>query len=235
MNFFFCCCCCCHCVSPIRTYIVQKQAQEQELFPPVKWVCVCSQSSPSVTLDLLKRTSKQKKKVVGGLCKLQSFGLFVNFHTFFLHLLCLSSVSYYFVNGNCSLLGTQFHRRNLSVLSVKDSMAFCVDARESCMRGETSPLNAQMAWRTRLFLVGDTGKLGKHLHNGTPPLSDPYFYQASRRWALWLLFPSKCWTSPFPLHFQPGNLHSSPLLSSMLPLCLLFCRTPALLFSLLFN
>lgn len=32
--------CCRHCVSPIRTYMVQKQAQEQELFPPVKWVCV---------------------------------------------------------------------------------------------------------------------------------------------------------------------------------------------------
>lgn len=174
--FFFFFCCCCHCVSPIRTYIVQKQAQEQELFPPVKWVWV--QSIVIFSHPGSSQKKDQTKKVIGVFASCSLWAVCELSH-FFLLPLCLSPVSYNFVGGNCSQLGTQFDRSNSSVLSIEGSMAFCVDTRESCMRGATSLfLMLKIAWGTRLFLVGDTGKLGKHLHNGTPPLSDPYFYQA---------------------------------------------------------
>lgn len=66
-------CPCFFCLSLIRTYKVQVQkAQEQELFPPVKWVCVkCVFSLPG--------TSKTKRAgfVQAGLCQLS-----LDFHIF---------------------------------------------------------------------------------------------------------------------------------------------------------
>lgn len=60
-------CTCFFCLSLIRTYMVQvqKQAQEQELFPPVKWVWVVHLQSPWC---FRKKTTQQRQ----GLCKLQS-------------------------------------------------------------------------------------------------------------------------------------------------------------------
>lgn len=213
---------------PLEPTSYRNRLRNRNYFP--QWSeYVCSRSSSSVTLDLLKRKTKQKQwsgSLQAGVC-----GLFVNFHTFFSSFfafhpfpttLSIVTAAYW----GCDLIGA------ISVYSILKTAWRFVLIRVKAACGEPRLLNAGSAWPTRLFLVGDTGKLGKRLHGGAPPLSDPYFYQAQRRRALWILFTSKYWTSPFPLHFQPGNLHTSSLLSSLLPVCLSFCWTPALFFSL---
>lgn len=70
-------CTCFFCLSPIRTYMVQvqNQAQEQELFPPVKWVLVkCIIGHPGA--------SKTNKKNRQGLCKLDSVSCLWTFTSF---------------------------------------------------------------------------------------------------------------------------------------------------------
>lgn len=71
--FFFCRCC----LSLIRTYMVQvqKQAQEQGLFPPVKWVWV-------KCIFIFSHPGSFKKKKQQGLCKLASVSCLWTFTSF---------------------------------------------------------------------------------------------------------------------------------------------------------
>lgn len=100
-------------------------------------------------------------------------------------------------------------------------------------------LNAESAWQTQLFLfISQQGKIGKAFAQRQHPTILMLGNLSNIVWLFWEVCSAfcchKCCLSnkripSFPLHFQPGNLHFSALLSSLLPV--LFAG-PLLLFSL---
>lgn len=88
-------------------------------------------------------------------------------------------------------------------------------------------LNAESAWQTQLFLyISQQAKIGKAFAQRQHPTILMLGNLWNIVWLFWEVCSAvschKCClsnkrTPSFPLHFQPGNLHFSALLSSLLP------------------
>ena len=153
-------CTCFFCLSPIRTYMVQvqNQAQEQELFPPVKWVwvkCINGHHGASKTKknDNNNNNNNKKKKAAGFV---QAGQLSLNFHIFSFPCLSHSVLALQLFMNNCRLLETWVCQSNSpswqhGVLTVHVEIA--------CH--QPLLLNVGSAWDTQLFLyIRITSEIG---------------------------------------------------------------------------